>query len=100
MTGYLPSSSSVESTHFRKARKAAFSSAYAVLWPRISYVLPPSVVGFSSDDGAEPQKQAAVVKADREFQETNGKKPKAKPTSPPPSATEASSGDVKKNVSE
>ena len=34
------------------------------------------------------------------FKETNGKKPKAKPTSPPPSATEASSGDVKKNVSE
>ncbi len=52
------------------------------------------------DDGAEPQKQAAAVKVDREFQETNGKKPKAKPTSPPPSATEASSGDVKKNASE
>jgi hypothetical protein len=52
------------------------------------------------DDGAEPQKQAAAVKVDREFQEDKGKKPKAKPTSPPPSATEASSGDVKKNASE
>jgi len=52
------------------------------------------------DDGAEPQTQASVVKVDREFQEDKGKKPKAKPTSPPPSATEASSGDVKKNASE
>jgi hypothetical protein len=52
------------------------------------------------DDGAEPQKPAAAVKVDREFQEINAKKPKAKPASPPPSATEASSGDVKKNASE
>ena len=52
------------------------------------------------DDGAEPQKQASAVKVDREFQEAKGKKPKDKPTSPPPSATEASSGDVKKNASE
>ena len=52
------------------------------------------------DDSEEPEKQAAVVKVDREFQEDKGKKPKAKPTSPPPSATEASSGDVKKNASE
>lgn len=52
------------------------------------------------DDGVEPQKQASAVKVDREFQEDKGKKPKAKPTSPPPSATEASSGDVKKNASE
>jgi len=53
-----------------------------------------------AETSAMPQKQAAAVKVDREFQETNGKKPKAKPTSPPPSATEASSGDVKKNASE
>lgn len=52
------------------------------------------------DDGVEPQKQASAVKVDREFQEAKGKKPKDKPTSPPPSATEASSGDVKKNASE
>jgi hypothetical protein len=52
------------------------------------------------DDGAEPHKQASAVKVDREFQEAKGKKPKDKPTSPPPSATEASSGDVKKNASE
>ncbi len=51
------------------------------------------------DDGAEPQEQASAVKVDREFQ-AKGKKPKDKPTSPPPSATEASSGDVKKNASE
>ncbi|MDB2405834.1 DUF1071 domain-containing protein [Alphaproteobacteria bacterium] len=52
------------------------------------------------DDGVEPQKPAAAVKVDREFQEINAKKPKAKPASPPPSATETSSGDVKKNASE
>lgn len=49
------------------------------------------------DDGAEPQKPA-VEKAKAKPADKQTKK--ETPTSPPPSATEASSGDVKKNASE